>query len=74
MDTAKEVQVRACKCIDGEVSWTPEENAEFFSVYSGEPGAFKWNADFDDKLDALVFAQNRALRLGTKFVDRIGEV
>lgn len=70
----REVQVRACKCDDGEVSWTPEESAEFFSVYSGEPGYFKWYADFGDKLEAIRFATDRAMRLGAQFVNRIGEV
>lgn len=81
LDKPKEVQVRACKedngetgGTEGEVIWCTEKEAQYFSVYSGEPGAFTWNADIDDKLEAINYAVQRAMRLGAKFVDRIGEV
>lgn len=79
MPTAKEVEVRACRTEteDGEtdaVVWATEAEAEFFSIYTGEPGAFTWNADFGDKDDALRYGRDRALRLSARFADRIGEV
>lgn len=79
MPTAKEVEVRACRTEseDGEtdaVVWATEAEAEFFSIYTGEPGAFVWNADFGDKIEALQFGKDRALRLSAQFVNRIGEV
>lgn len=78
MDTVKEVQVRACKLEHeddyAEVVWSTESDAAFFSVYTGEPGGFIWDADFGDKAEALHFAKMRAMRFGAVCFNRIGEL
>lgn len=80
-DPDLEVQVRACRDVpnnemDGNASaeWCTEHEAHYFTAYTGKPGEFQSNADFMDKHDALEYARNRAMRLGAKFVNRIGEI
>lgn len=51
------VQVAGCREDDGEVTpFVADEDAEFWSVYLGEPGGFKCLEDFDTKVEALGYA------------------
>jgi len=38
-------------------SFMPDDEAEFYGVYFGEPGGFMWAADFFDKRHAYAFAE-----------------
>lgn len=56
------VQVTGCLVEDGQTTpFVPDEQAQFFGVYIGKPGEFKWLADFALKADAIDFAQCAAL-------------
>lgn len=51
------VQVTGCLVEDGQTTpFVPDEQAQFFGVYIGKPGEFKWLADFALKADAIDFA------------------
>lgn len=68
------VQARATKMgPDGTMHWVDEADADYFSVYIGEPGAFAWIADFGLKRDALLYMRWRADFEGCTTDDRIGE-
>lgn len=57
----KRVQVQPCRNDgSGGVERCTVKQAEFFGVYMGEPGSFKWCADFDFQTDALNWAQEVA--------------
>lgn len=51
--------VQIAGCIEEDEQITPfvaDEDAEFWSVYLGEPGSFECIKDFDNRQDAVVFA------------------
>lgn len=51
------VQVAGCREEEGYITpFVADEDAEFWSVYLGEPGAFECIEDFNNKNDALNFA------------------
>jgi hypothetical protein len=68
-----QVEVRATLTEGDCVVWCSPADAQCFSVYHGEPGGFKWLADFNEASEALWYAQFIAARDGSKFVNRIGE-
>lgn len=66
--------VQLCGCMEdeeGEVHpFVSDEDADIFSVYVGEPGAYYWVADFADKDDARMFSELLATTSGHKLDDQ----
>jgi len=54
------VQIKAITSIDGNVCWCDEEDATAFAVYIGEPGEYRWIADFEVYEDARIWANGVA--------------
>ena len=51
------VQITGCVETDGQVvPFVSHEEAMFYGVYVGEPGSYKWQADFLHYEDALTYA------------------
>jgi hypothetical protein len=59
------IEVRALKDSGKAVLWVDEKDAEFFGVYEGGPGVFRWIADFAAYDDAIAWATDRADRKQT---------
>lgn len=66
--------VQVCGCITDGVSniepFQSDIDADFYGVYVGEPGDFKWQADFLYKSDAFDFARLLAGRHNYLIDDR----
>lgn len=61
MTTPKIIQLKAnIETKDGIDEARTREEATVFSIYEGEPGAYKWVADFEDPDNAVAFANRLA--------------
>ena len=51
------VQITGCFCTDENdcIPFASNEDADFYGVYVGEPGAFEWQADFLHREDAWAY-------------------
>ncbi len=64
--------IQVCGCCESECEVAPfacDEEADFFGVYVGVPGAYSWVADFAIKSDALHYANAKAAEHGYKVSD-----
>ena len=51
------VQITGCVSVNGNVApFMSNEEAEFYGVYVGKPGEYRWQADFLHYEDAMVYA------------------
>lgn len=66
-----QLEVRACRSLDGECEWCGVRNAEVFSVYIGTPGTFACLLDSSTEADALHQAQHLGKAWGLPVFDRI---
>lgn len=63
-------QVAGCREGDGEViPFVADEDAEFWSVYLGEPGTYRCIRDFNNKQDAVSYAFRLVVSERAKEVD-----
>jgi ApbE superfamily uncharacterized protein (UPF0280 family) len=65
-----QVELRATRMDDGSIVWCNPSEADHFSVYIGEAGAFTWLADFANESDAVAWASFIANLKKYEFVDR----
>ena len=68
------IQIKATKEIDGCIDETSLEDADYISVYRGEPGNYRWIADFNAATEwstARNFAKQLAEREGHHYADHI---
>ena len=51
------VQITGCVAVNGQVApFMSNEEAEFYGVYIGKPGEYRWQADFLYYEDAMAYA------------------
>ena len=51
------VQITGCVSVNGNVApFMSNEEAEFYGVYVGKPGEYRWQADFLHYEDAMAYA------------------
>ena len=51
------VQITGCVSVNGNVApFMSNEEAEFYGVYVGKPGEYRWQADFLHYEDAMIYA------------------
>lgn len=68
------IQLQACIHFDGCVEPAPVSEAEFFSLYQGEPGSYQWIADFATLDLARWIGKHIAQSTGHRYLENlIGE-
>jgi hypothetical protein len=55
----------------GNVEPVPVSQAEFFSLYQGEPGKYQWVADFAELSTARWIGKHIAQRIGHRYVENL---
>lgn len=68
------LQLIGCREVDGCVTWVPDSQAQYWSVYKGKPGEFVVLADFYDKKTADAFTYVTAKMYGYTIDDKTVEL